>query len=74
MSEMLGNQYFLARNYSGAAQELEKVLREDSKNKAIRRKLIVCYTQIGEIQEALSLFLSLAKEDIGFIINYERGI
>ena len=69
MSEMLGNQYFLARNYSGAAHELEKVLREDLKNKAIRRKLIVCYIQIGDIQKALSLFLALVKEDIDFIIN-----
>jgi len=69
MSEMLGNQYFLVRNYSGAAKELEKALGKDPKNKGIRRKLIVCYTQTGEVQKALALFLSLVKEDAHFIID-----
>jgi len=69
MSEMLGNQYFLARNYSGAAKELEKALLKDPRNKYIRRKLIVCYTQIGHIQRAMDVFLSLIKEDVDFIIN-----
>ena len=59
MSEMLGNQYFLARNYDGAAHELAGALLKDAKNKFIKRKLIVCYNQIGQIQKALELFLSL---------------
>ena len=69
MSEMLGNQYFLARNYARAASELHDALKSDSKNKAIRRKLIICYTQIDEITKALDTFISLIKEDIEFIIN-----
>lgn len=69
MSEMLGSQYFLARNYGRAAEELETALLKDPKNKGIRRKLIVCYTQIGRVERALDLFLSLAKEDVDFTIN-----
>jgi len=69
MSEMLGNQYFLARNYAGAARELEKALQKDPANKYIRRKLIVCYNQIGHVRKAIDVFLSLVKEDVDFIIN-----
>ncbi len=69
MSEMLGNQYFLARNYSSAATELEKALSKEPKSKPIRRKLIVCYTQIGHVHQALQTFLSLVKEDPDYIIN-----
>lgn len=69
MDEMLGNHYFLARNYSRAAELLEKALRVDPKNKLIRRKLIICFAQIGRIDHALTEFLSLIKEDIDFVIN-----
>lgn len=69
MSEMLGNQYFLARNYSLAAIELEKALLQNPKNKGIRRKLIICFAQTGQISKALQVFLSLVKEDAEFIIN-----
>ncbi|NIV98549.1 tetratricopeptide repeat protein, partial [Candidatus Saccharibacteria bacterium] len=71
MHEMLGNQLFLVRNYTRAAETLEKALRKKPKDKAIRRKLIVCYTQIGEVKKALQLFMSLANEDIDFIINID---
>lgn len=69
MSEMLGNQYFLARKYGQAAKELEKALNSDEKNKGIRRKLIICHTQLGDVGRALEYFLGLVKEDIDFIIN-----
>ena len=69
MSEMLGNQYFLARKYSLAAEQLEKALFNDPGSKGIRRKLVVCYTQTGDIDKALQLFLSLIKEDIDFVIT-----
>ncbi|MFH1195633.1 MAG: hypothetical protein V1720_07950 [bacterium] len=67
MSEMLGNQYFMARNYSAAAVELEECLKLHPANKSIRKKLIVCYTQIGKVQHALNEFYSLVQEDIKFI-------
>jgi tetratricopeptide (TPR) repeat protein len=69
MSEMLGNQYFIARNYPGAAQELEKALLNDQKSKPIKRKLIICFNEIGQIEKALQVFLSLVKQDAEFIIN-----
>ncbi|MBU2507351.1 MAG: hypothetical protein KJ799_11610 [Bacteroidetes bacterium] len=69
MNEMLGNQYFMARNYPAAEIELEKSLEKFPAHKGIRRKLIVCYTQTGKVRNALQAFLSLAKEDIDFIIN-----
>jgi tetratricopeptide (TPR) repeat protein len=69
MHEMLGNQYFLARNYYRSAENLEKALWKTPENKAVQRKLIVCYTKIGKIQKALESFLSLIKKDIDFILN-----
>jgi len=69
MDEMLGNHYFLARNYGRAATLLENALRIDPKNKPMRRKLIICLAQIGHVETALNIFLSLIKEDIDFVIN-----
>lgn len=69
MHEMLGNQCFLARNYLRAAENLEKALWKTPGNKLVRRKLIICYTQIGKIENALQTFLALIKEDIDFIMN-----
>lgn len=69
MSEMLGNQYFLARKYGQAEKELEAALAKKPGHKGIRRKLIVCHTQTGAIQKAMVQFLSLITEDIDFIIN-----
>lgn len=68
-SEMLGNKYFLARNYRGAAQNLQYVLSQNPINKAARKKIIICYTQTGEIEKAFENFYSLVAEDISFIIN-----
>ncbi|GAB4365542.1 MAG: hypothetical protein Kow0042_04830 [Calditrichia bacterium] len=71
MHEMLGNQYFLARNYAKAAENLEKALAKCDDNKSIRRKLIVCYTQLTKIDKALDHFLSLIKQDIDYIIKID---
>lgn len=68
-SEMLGNKYFLARNYEDAAINFQHSLQLDPINKSIRKRLIICFTQIGQIQKAFDNFYSLVKEDIDFIIN-----
>lgn len=68
-SEMLGNKYFLARNYEGAAANFQYTLQTDPINKSVRKKLIICYTQIGQIQKAFESFYQLVKEDINFIIE-----
>lgn len=66
-SEMLGNKYFLARNYENAAVNFQHTLQKDPINKSIKKKLIICYTQIGQIQKAFENFHQLVKEDINFI-------
>ena len=68
-SEMLGNKYFLARNYESAAKNFQHTLISDPINKSARKKLIICYTQIGHIQKAFENFYILCKEDIDFIID-----
>lgn len=68
-SEMLGNKYFLARNYENAALNFQHTLIKDPVNKTVRKKLIICCTQIGQIQKAFENFYVLAKEDINFIVD-----
>jgi tetratricopeptide (TPR) repeat protein len=68
-SEMLGNKYFLIRNYENAALNFQYAIKSDPVNKSARKKLIICYTQIGQIQKAFENFYQLVKEDIDFITN-----
>jgi hypothetical protein len=69
MSEIQGNQYFLARNLTNAAKNLQYALVFDPLNKPVRKKLVICYLQIGETQKALNTFYNLIIEDIVCIIN-----
>lgn len=66
---MLGNKYFLARNYQNAAMNFQDTLKSNPVNKAVRKKIIICYSQVGQIQKAFENFYILVKEDIDFIIN-----
>ena len=68
-SEMLGNKYFLTRNYKNAALNFQATLNSDPINKSVRKKIIICYTQIGQIQKAFENFYTLVKEDIDFIMD-----
>ncbi len=69
MSEMLGNQYFMARNYSAAQREFEEVLSKYPDNRSAKKKLVVCYTQTGRLKESFEYFLELVKSDIEFIVK-----
>ncbi len=69
MSEMLGNQYFMARNYKDAVRELEPIYLNNNSNKSVRRKLIIGYSQIGKINKSLELFVTLVRDDVEYIIN-----
>lgn len=71
MFEMLGNQFFLVRNYARAAEMLEKALLVRRGDKQLRRKLIICYTQLGEVEKALTYFCDLIEEDLDFIIHID---
>ena len=68
-SEMLGNQYFIARKYERAAISLREALLANPHNNAAKKKLILCYTQLGEVKKALHLFNELIEDDIDLIIN-----
>ncbi|MDD3558729.1 MAG: hypothetical protein PHW27_09160 [Melioribacteraceae bacterium] len=69
MNEMLGNQLFMARRYSEALKNLEAALLHSPEQKPIKRKLIICYAQTGDIYKSLNLFYDLIKDDIQFIID-----
>jgi tetratricopeptide (TPR) repeat protein len=69
MSEMLGNKYFQSRNYSMAASTFSKVYTSDPHNLSVRKKMIICFTQTGELSKAFDFFYALVKENIKYIIN-----
>ncbi|MFA7290446.1 MAG: hypothetical protein WC055_16340 [Melioribacteraceae bacterium] len=69
MNEMLGNQYFMTRKYSLAFEEFEKALLSDENNLNIKKKLVICYTQMGKIIKAKELFFDLIRNDIKTITN-----
>ncbi|MDX9923796.1 MAG: tetratricopeptide repeat protein [Ignavibacteriaceae bacterium] len=69
MNEMLGNQYFLARKYSLAHEVFEKALKANPNNINVKKKLVVCYTQIGKIIKAKELFFDLISENINYILE-----
>jgi pentatricopeptide repeat protein len=72
VNEMLGNQYFMARDYAAAERELAPALTKNPISKPIRRKLIICYTQLGEISKALDMFNELIHQDIEFVIKADE--
>jgi len=69
MNEMLGNQYFMARNYLSAATAFQNVLKEDPTNLNARKKLIIAYTQIGKYSKAVDLFTNFINENIDNILE-----
>jgi hypothetical protein len=69
MNEMLGNQYFLSRDYIHAQLELEQALLQHPSSVSIKKKLIICHIQTGSTQRALDLFLETIIQDIHSIID-----
>lgn len=59
MSEMLGNQYFLSRNYQLAQKEFENSLKNDPNNLFVQKKLILCYAKHLALDKALSILIPL---------------
>lgn len=53
MSEMLGNQYFLSRHYSEAIDEYEKCLVSNQDNLFVKKKLILCLLERGDLESAV---------------------
>lgn len=69
MSEMLGNQFFMARNYPAAQKELEEVYLKEPHNISVKKKLVLCYTQTGKLKEAIKLFSEIINENIELILD-----
>jgi len=69
MSEMLANRYFIARKFDLALPVFEKELAKGNTNVAIKKKLIICYGALGQIEKAFELFFELVKKDPFLIIN-----
>jgi len=69
MNEMLGNQYFMARNYRAAQDEFELAIKKDPTLNRLKKKLIICYTQTGKVKQAIDLFIELISEHIELIID-----
>lgn len=69
MSEMLGNRYFLSRQFDKALINFERALSEDPNNIKIKKRLIICNIQVGRIELALNSFYELVKRDPHIIID-----
>ncbi|MBI2429220.1 MAG: tetratricopeptide repeat protein [Ignavibacteriales bacterium] len=69
MNEMLGNQYFLSRNYPLAQTELERALEQNPSNTSVKKKLVICHIQTGSTERAVDLFLEIITHDIHSIID-----
>jgi hypothetical protein len=69
MSEMLTNHYFHARDYAHAMEGYEVALATHPGDKAMRRRLIICYIETGAIRKAFAIFIDLVIDDADFIIN-----
>jgi lipopolysaccharide biosynthesis regulator YciM len=66
---MLGNQFFMARNYPAAQKEFENIMLKNHDNLSIKKKLLICYTQTGKLTEAINLFSELINENMEFVLN-----
>lgn len=69
MNEMLGNQYFLARNYIQAEKELEAALVHNPSSVSIKKKLVICHIQTETIDRAVDLFLDVITHDVHSIMS-----
>ena len=67
MSEMLGNQYFLARTFAKALTQFEQVIEKEPDNEKVKKKLIICYCEVGKVDKALNLFKSVIQTNIDLI-------
>ncbi len=68
MSQMLGNYHFLIRDFSSAKEELEKSYTESTPDLLSIKKLIICYTQTDQLNDAVKISCSLLNEDADSIL------
>lgn len=73
MSEMLGNHYFISRNFFFAEKIYEKLSIYHSSNPNVLKNLIICYTQTHKVAKALQYLLVLMAKDISIILENNRN-
>ena len=66
MCEMLGNQYFIAENYSEAIRVYTNLITDNKADTEIQKKLIVSYLKTYQINSAMIQFLA--------ILNINRSV
>lgn len=69
MSEMLGNRYYLARQFDKAIPCLEEALQRNPDGHKIKKKLVVCYIEVGQVERAFNYFQTLIRIDPNIIID-----
>lgn len=66
---MLGNRYFIARQFDKAVTYLEQALSESPGSVDIIKKLIICYIETGDVEKAFNHFYRLVQKDPHIIVN-----
>ncbi len=74
MSEMLANHHFMLRDYISAAERFEEELRHNKSSITLKKKLIICYTQIGKVESAIDTIILLNKKELQSIIHTDPAI
>lgn len=69
MSEMLANSYFISRNFAKALPLFEEELQAGKASDKIKKKLLICYLDVGRVEDAFRLFYELVSKDPDIIIN-----
>lgn len=69
MTLMLGNRYFLDRDYARAIPLLEAAVADDPGNFGARKKLVISYLQVGELDRSLGSFEEILRQDPRIIID-----
>ncbi len=69
MSEMLANRYFISRKFDLALPIFENELARGNQKIAIKKKMIICYSAVGRVEDAFNLFFELVQRDPYIIIN-----
>ena len=72
MSEMLGNRYFIARQYEKALANLEEALLTSNTPDKVKKKLIICYVETGNVERALFHFHDLIRKDPKIIVDTDH--
>ncbi len=71
---MLANQYFIVNRFQDACTEFEEILDANPSNSIAKKKLVLCYIHIEEIQSAFKLFAELVTTNINILTENEISI